>query len=255
MTEPDPKIGLPPTRVGTQMVLRTLDVPDLRAIPGWREDESTPLGRSAADVDHIARRLDTVQATLVNTAASISRDMDRVVDGDDVDLPLSHGVLGNSAQKLDHLVVRRSELFQALERALGLHQVLVASPPAPPPERRPVEPAREEEKKLTAPQREALEAVAAGRVTAYDSGTRQPMRVMATGARVDRKALNALFQRKLIERDTSTSLLAGQKVRPTATGLRVLALLNAPPAAAHTAAVAVSPRSTAPTAATSRGPR
>ncbi|GAA2119444.1 hypothetical protein GCM10009759_67540 [Kitasatospora saccharophila] len=240
--------------VGTEMVLRVFDVPNLRAIPGWQEDEDTPLGRSADDVAHLARRLDIVQQTLVSVAAGIRRDMDRVIGGDDADMPLSHGVLSNSGQSLDFLVVRRSELFQALERAVGLHRLLAAHPPAPPPEQKPAAPAQQKEKKLTATQRATLEAVATGKVTMHASEMRKPMQVGAAGVQVDRKALNVLFQRKLVERDTRTSLFVGQTVRPTAAGLRMLAVLNAAPAAAPTAAVTASPRSTAP-AATARRPR
>ncbi|GLW58200.1 hypothetical protein [Kitasatospora phosalacinea] len=226
------------------MVLQILDVPDLQAIPGSREDEDTPLGRSAADVAHLARRLDIVQYTLVTVATSIRRDMLRVIDGDDADLPQSHGVLGSSAQSLDFLVVRRTELFQALERATGLHQVLAAAQPQA--EQRPAAPAQEE--KLTAPQREALEAVATGQVAMSDSGTQRPMRVMAAGLTVDRKALDALFRRKLVERDTSTSLFVGQTVRPTAADRRILA-------AATAAAAVAGLRSTAPATSATRRTR
>lgn len=238
--------------VGTEMVLRVFDVPNLRAIPGWQDDEDTPLGRSADDVAHLARRLDIVQQTLVSVAAGIRRDMDRVIGGADADMPLSHGVLGNSAQSLDFLVVRRSELFQALKRAVGLHRLLAAHPSVPPPERKPAAPAQQKEKPLTATQRATLEAVATGKVTMYASEMRKPMQVGAAGVQVDRRALNVLFQRKLIERDTRTSLFVGQTVRPTTTGLRILAGQSAAPNAEHAAAVIASPRSSVPAAAARR---
>ncbi|QKW20609.1 hypothetical protein HUT16_17400 [Kitasatospora sp. NA04385] len=251
MTQPAPQGAPRSTRVGTEMVLRILDVPDLRSIPGWREDENTPLGRSAADIAHLARRLDILQQTLVNVATSIRRDMDRVVDGTDVDLQ-SCGVLGSSGQSLDSLIVRRTALLQELERSVGLHLALAASPLAPPFGQRPAAPApAKKDKKLTAPQREALEAVSTGKVTMYSSSKRGELRMLTHGAKVSRKALGNLLQRKLVERDTSTSLFVGQTVRPTATGLRMLAVQNTAPAPAP----AASPRSIAPAIAAARRPR
>lgn len=135
-TLPSPPAGPPatdPTKVGTALVLAVFGVERLSAIPGWHDDEDSPLGRSADEIHRTARRLDHVQQSMVSLASTIRRDMQRVVNGDDVDLPQTHGLLGSSALALDLLCARRAELHQHLDALTQLHKILAANrPPATP---------------------------------------------------------------------------------------------------------------------------
>ncbi|MGW2542731.1 hypothetical protein ACWC5I_18120, partial [Kitasatospora sp. NPDC001574] len=237
-----------PAKVGTALVLAVFGVDRLAAIPGWHDDQDSPLGRSADEVHRTARRLDHVQQNMVALAGAIRSDMQRVIDGDDVDLPQTHGLIGSSALSLDLLCARRAELYQHLDALTQLHKILTASqPPAPPAHQEGPAPTRSAEDqqgpaKLSAPQRKALDAVARGKVYLQTSSIRSSARVTTTEP-VSALSVTTLIRRKLVEADTSTSLYQGQRLRLTATGTRLHAALavadsrKAHPAAASPAAV------------------
>ncbi|MFB7672677.1 hypothetical protein ACFC26_14830 [Kitasatospora purpeofusca] len=235
-----------PSQVGTALVLHTLGVERLVELPGWHDEENTPLAMSAEEVVRIARRLDRVQQNMVTLATTVRRDMQRVIDGDDIDLPHTHGILGSTAQSLDLLSARRTELYQHLDRIARLHKALaesdppasraghIAGPPARAEERSAAGPAREA--RLNTTQRAMLEAVADGRITVHSIGTRD--RMSAPGLDLSPASVNVLIKRNLVERDTSTSLYSGQRLRLTAAGARVHATLTGTPPAASTPAPA-----------------
>ncbi|GJF32628.1 hypothetical protein KNE206_53280 [Kitasatospora sp. NE20-6] len=239
-------------RIGTTMVLRALGVERLFDVPGWRDDEGTPLGHLAGQLHHAARRLDHVQETLVGLAAGLQRDLQRLADGQDVDLPQTGVALGHTAQQLDLLVARRTELHQHLEHLTALHKTITAATTAPDPAQPGPDPALRaapgqdaaRTDKLSGPQRQALDAVARGLVSFRDSGARGNRTVIiAPGLRLHGASVNSLIERKLVERDTSTSLYRGQKLRLTLVGARVHATLTGTPrtpAAPAVAAAAVS---------------
>ncbi|MFC9331717.1 hypothetical protein [Kitasatospora sp. NPDC057015] len=218
-------------QVGTALVLRAFGVERLTALPGWHDDEDTPLGRSADEVARTARRLDHVQRNMVALAVSIRSDMQRVIDGDDVDLPQTHGLLGSTAQSLDLLSARRTEPYQHLDALTQLHKTLaVSSPPDSGKNRAPATaapaPAPAPEAKLNATQKAMLELVAKGLITVQESGVHRGARMTAPGVDVSPASVNVLIKRKLVDRDTSTSLYAGQRLRLTVAGARVHATLT-----------------------------
>ncbi|KQV20920.1 MULTISPECIES: hypothetical protein [unclassified Kitasatospora] len=234
VTQPDPpapaRPTADPTRVGTALVLRALGVERLTATPGWHDEDDTPLGRLTSEVHRTARRLDHVQQNLVALASSIRRDMQRVIDGADVDLPQTHGVLGSTAQSLDLLVARRAELHQHLEALTELHKVLTSAASSPPPAAEAESKARtnsppRREAKLSDPQKQVLDAVALGTVTVRETSIRQGTKISAGGQRLSPASVNSLIERKLIVRDTSTNLYFGQKLRLTDAGARLRASL------------------------------
>ncbi|MFF2041804.1 hypothetical protein ACFVVX_15350 [Kitasatospora sp. NPDC058170] len=245
--EPAPAVSAAePTAVGTALVLKALGVDRLVSIPGWHDDEDTPLGRSAGEVRSTARRLDHVQQNMVALATGIRRDMQRVVDGKDVDLPQTHGLIGSSALPLDLLCARRAELYQHQDTLTQLHKILVAGPPPAPPVQpegpatarvaeAPLRPA-----KLNEAQRKALDAVARGRVYLRSSSVRGDASV-TTSEPVSAVSVTALIKRKLVEADTRTSLYQGQKLRLTPAGTRL-----------HAAVVGAASRQASPVAAAQR---
>ncbi|MFJ1707608.1 hypothetical protein [Kitasatospora sp. NPDC088346] len=250
MTRPDePAPAVPaaePTAVGTALVLQALGVDRLVSIPGWHDDEDTPLGHLAGKVRSTASRLDHVQRNMVTLATSIRRDMQRVIDGHDVDLPQTHGLIGSSALSLDLLCARRAELYQHLDALTQLHKILAANrPPAPPvqpegPATARTAKATQHPAKLNEAQRKALEAVARGRVYLQTSSLRSSARV-TTSEPVSAVSVTALIKRKLVEADTRTSLYQGQKLRLTPAGTRL-----------HAAVVGAASQQASPVAAAER---
>ncbi|MFC9327896.1 HAD family hydrolase [Kitasatospora sp. NPDC057015] len=262
---PAPAVARPtadPTKVGTALVLRTLGVERLSVLAGWHDDEDTPLGRLTDEVHRTARRLDHVQQSLVTLATSIRRDMQRVIAGDDVDLPQTHGLLGSSAQSLDLLVARRAELYQHLDGLTQLHKILAAAPASASvgptaeqtaSEHRGTEPPPRTTK-LSSAQQRVLDAVARGRVTVHEGSIHNGLKIYALGVQVSTASVNSLIERKLIDRDTSTSLYVGQKLRLTAAGARVHASLPGIPPAGKASSPRTPPAVSEPPAAVSIHP-
>ncbi|MER6398520.1 hypothetical protein ABT263_21070 [Kitasatospora sp. NPDC001603] len=262
-TLPSPPAGPPatdPTKVGTALVLAVFGVERLSAIPGWHDDEDSPLGRSADEIHRTARRLDHVQQSMVSLASTIRRDMQRVVNGDDVDLPQTHGLLGSSALSLDLLCARRAELHQHLDALTQLHKILSANrPPATPVQPEGPAAARTAEApqrpaKLNEAQRKALDAVARGRVHLQAGSVRSSARV-TTSEPVSAVSVTALIKRKLVEADTRTSLYQGQKLRLTAAGTRLHAAVVGAASRQASPAAAASPEAPAPMAGIDQVPR
>ncbi|MFF2955713.1 hypothetical protein ACFVVU_30750 [Kitasatospora sp. NPDC057965] len=220
-----------PTMIGTALVLKEFGVGRLRDIPGGRDDEGGLPGSSAGEVLRVARRLDHVQQGMVASARSIRGDVQRVIDGLDAEMPLTTGVIGTSAHALDLLCARRAELHQRLDRLIGLHRLLTAQAPAEPaaPDRTPARQRAVEASrlmKLSASQRQALDAVARGDVTVHSMSIRQGQRVISPGMRVSAVSVTWLLDRKLVEHDRSRSLYHGQKLRLTPAGARIHASLS-----------------------------
>ncbi|GAA2267081.1 hypothetical protein GCM10010430_60300 [Kitasatospora cystarginea] len=210
----------PSTRVGTATVLRTLGVEHLSAVPGWDDGDDTPLGRVNSEIRTTVRRLDHVQERLVALARTIRDDMQLVLDGNDGALLQANGLLASTAQSLDTLATRRVELYERLDALTGLHQVLaVSSGPAP---KAPADAVVE----LNEAQRQALDAVARSQVTVNESDL----------APTAFSPVNSLMDRHLVDRDRSTSLYQGQRLRLTPLGARVHAALAGTTSPARSAA-------------------
>ncbi|MBV6695569.1 hypothetical protein KV557_00310 [Kitasatospora aureofaciens] len=220
----------PSTRVGTATVLRTLGVERLSAVPGWDDGDDTPLGRVNSEIRTAVRRLDHVQERLVALARTIRDDMQLVLDGNDGALLQANGLLASTAQSLDTLATRRVELYERLEALTGLHQVLAttAAPPPQAPAEKPI--------KLNDAQRRALDAVARGQVTVSEHSIRQGRQVTADGIQLHPATVNSLMERRLADRDRSTSVFVGQKLRLTPLGARVHAALAGTAATSRAAA-------------------
>jgi hypothetical protein len=214
------------------MVLQALGVERLSALAGWSDGDDAPLGRLNSEIRTAVRRLDHVQERLVALACSIRDDMQLVVDGHDGGLLQAHGLLASTAQSLDALALRRAELYERLDALTGLHKVLAASPVPTP--KAPTETAVA----LNRAQRQALDAVARGLVTVSESSIRQGLRISAPGLQLRPATVNSLIDRRLVVRDTSTSLYHGQQLRLTSLGARVHAAAAGTTIADRTAAPA-----------------
>ncbi|MGW3228644.1 hypothetical protein [Kitasatospora sp. NPDC001095] len=212
MTQPP---SAPSTRVGTAMALRKLRVERLGDLAGWRESEDTALGRVSDEIRTVTRRLDHVQERLMSLARSIRDDMELVIEGRDETLAQANGLLGSTAQSLDALALRRSELLERLDAATDLYLVLA---PTPSPSAEPVT-------DLTDAQRRALDAVARGQITLSRHGSRT-IRTVSTDAPHIHPAtadslVNSLISRRLVVQEKNAGPRAGYQLRLTPLGSRV----------------------------------
>jgi len=209
--------------VGSDLACTELGVEQLREAPCGGDPDS-PLGVVLSGIIATARRLDHVHGQLVMLASSAARDLVRIAEGKDVDLPNTSGVLQANGLHIDILLARRSELYRQLTMLLGMHRSLSAStgsssrsPVAAKPERAAAP--RKRASGLTKTQEAALADIAAGKVHVRQASLRGSMSVSTTGATpISMATVGALTAKRMVTRSSSTSLFHGQLVEITAAG-------------------------------------
>ncbi|MGK4581680.1 hypothetical protein [Kitasatospora sp. HPMI-4] len=251
--------------LGTRLVWAELQVERVHDVPGHGTD--TPHGAVADQIAATAQKLDYVQTRIVELAASLSRDLQRVAAGQDADLPVTNGIVRTTGLDLDLLVTRRTELRQSLTALIDVYKTFPAYVPAPAPtpvraaqtkSRARTGSARPAQDTLTARQQTALQAIGDGSVTIYRGLASGRLRIVSPGT-VSVTTVNELVDKKLVQSYPGTGLAEGHKLDLTpagqtrfealpAAGGRVAAARTRPAAAAGEAApspagtsVAVSP--------------
>ncbi|MET8623704.1 DUF4259 domain-containing protein [Kitasatospora sp. NPDC004669] len=205
------------TQVGTRIVHQELGVDRFRSLAGAGTD--TPLGLLVQQLRSNAVRMDEVQARLVVLAKSIQSDLQRIADGRDVDRPDTNGVLGSTAMSIDLLIARRFELHKSLTGLISTYRALAASQPPPTQTAPALAPQPQQPVKLTDAQVTALGHIAGGRVRMVEGGIRSIRRISAPGnVRISTATVDSLIDKRLVERDRSTSLFVGQDLHLTAEG-------------------------------------
>ncbi|MEV7122891.1 hypothetical protein [Kitasatospora griseola] len=93
-------------------------------LPGYNTD--TAHGAIADQLASQARRLDHVQARIVQLATALQKDLQRIVDGRDADEPTINGILHRTAPgfDLDLLAARRTELHRSLTSLIEVYETL-----------------------------------------------------------------------------------------------------------------------------------
>ncbi|MEY9876310.1 hypothetical protein ABH931_005820 [Streptacidiphilus sp. MAP12-33] len=117
--------------LGTRLVCTRLQVDHPRRLPG--AGTATIHGAVADQLAFEARRLDDVQARIVQLATALRGDLQRIVEGHEADLPAINGVLHNTAPAIDLLAARRTELHRSVASLIEVYETLPPFAPAPAP--------------------------------------------------------------------------------------------------------------------------
>ncbi len=219
--------------LGSRTVWSELQVERVRDLPGHRT--ATLHGTVADQIAATAIRLDDVQTRLVALATSLGGDLQRIADGHDTTMPITNGILRNSALDIDLLVTRRTELHRSLTALIGIYKELptFVPPPAPVPTAKRAPAAG----RLPPRQEEALRLVGSSTVTIYKSGRHGPLRVAAGGADIKAATVDALISKGLVDHYERKDLVRGQELTLTPEGqTRYEALTAKMPAARSSAA-------------------
>ncbi|MEU4113273.1 hypothetical protein AB0F71_02075 [Kitasatospora sp. NPDC028055] len=202
------------TDLGSRTVWSELQIERVRDLPGHRT--ATLHGAVADQIADTAVKLDDVQTRLVALAATLQDDLQRIAAGHDTTMPVTNGILRNSALDIDLLVTRRTELHRSLTALIGIYKELPAfvPPPAPmPPAKR--APAAD---RLLARQKEALRLIGSSTVTIYESVRHGSLRVVAGGADVKVATVDALVGKGLVDHYERQDLVRGHDLTLTPEG-------------------------------------
>ncbi|MFE6053118.1 hypothetical protein ACFQ6N_20355 [Kitasatospora sp. NPDC056446] len=225
------------TDLGSRTVWSELQVERVRDLPGHRT--ATLHGAVADQVASTAVKLDDVQTRLVALAASLRNDLQRIEAGHDTTMPVTNGILRNSALDIDLLVTRRTELHRSLTALIGIYKELPAFVPPPAPastaKRAPAA------SRLPPRQEEALRLIGSSAVTIF-KGVRGSVRVVAGGADVKVATVDALIGKGLVDHYARKDLFQGHNLALTPEGQTRYEALQRPTArsaAARTRPVAL----------------
>ncbi|WP_033825861.1 MULTISPECIES: hypothetical protein [unclassified Kitasatospora] len=221
------------TDLGSRMVWSELQAERVRDLPGHRT--ATLHGAVADQIASTAVKLDDVQTRLVALAASLRKDLQRIEAGHDTTMPVTNGILRNSALDIDLLVTRRTELHRSLTALIGIYKELPAfvAPPAPVPT------AKKAAAVTRLPPRQ--EEVGSSTVTIF-KGVRESVRVVAGGADVKVATVDALIGKGLVDHYARKDLFRGHDLALTPEGQTRYEALQRPTArsaAARTRPVAL----------------
>lgn len=223
--------SVPDPYAGTRILAAALNVEDPADLLALHPPDSVP-GVLAPLLAHAVLTTDELDQQLVRVASSAAQDLLRMAEGRVPHITGRNGLLNATGAQIDVLAARRGQEIDHLERLMTAYsKSLAASPDGHRAEQRTSERTAH---RPTAPTRvslaqvKAMEVIAQGGVRLCDSGLAAGPFVSAPrGAHTSRPTVDALIARKLVTRDTSTSLFVGQSLSLTAQGEAFLADVHA----------------------------
>ncbi|MFB7906883.1 hypothetical protein ACFVZ3_11775 [Kitasatospora purpeofusca] len=226
------------TDLGSRMVWSELQVERVRDLPGLRT--ATLHGAVADQIATTAVKLDDVQTRLVALVAPLRDDLQRIEAGHDTTMPVTNGILRNSALDIDLLVTRRTELHRSLTVLIGIYKELPAFVPPPPPA--PTAKAAAAVTRLPPRQEEALRQIGSTTVTVHNGMRAGAVIIVTPDTGIKAATVDALIGKGLVNHYARKDLFRGHDLTLTAEGQARYEALQRPTArsaAARTRPVAL----------------
>ncbi|MEY9848452.1 hypothetical protein ABH940_005555 [Streptacidiphilus sp. BW17] len=230
-----------PRYLGTSMVCKALELSNLDEL-----DSDPALLAVCRDLRKAAQRLDHAHLQLVQLAYTASQDLKHIAFGTDDAAASTHGALGSTALRIELLAARRAEMMEQLPSLIGAYRRLAevrGAQRAAGPDRRSAAlstTARPDALHLSPAQEAAVLAIGTGEVLVMESVGARKRSVACSGPeRITMPTVNFLVTNRLVHWDSSTSLLAGQRLSLTTAGeARRVTIIgkHQPPAAPGTTA-------------------